>query len=44
MLIADRIPSLDPEESDMLLDSMETIENNFHFDLAKDFLADQMTG
>ena len=49
-LIAGRIPSLDPEESDMLFDSMETIENNFHFserqeyiDLAKDFLADQMT-
>ena len=48
--IAGRIPCLDPEESDMLLDSMETIENNFHFserqeyiDLAKDFLADQMT-
>ena len=49
-LIAGRIPSLDPEESDMLLDSMETIRNNFHFserqeyiDLAKDFLADQIT-
>ena len=45
-LIAGRIPSLDPEESDMLLDSLETIRNNFHFserqeyiDLAKDFLA-----
>ena len=41
---------LDPEESDMLLDSLETIRNNFHFserreyiDLAKDFLADQIT-
>ena len=49
-LIADRISSLDPEESDMLLDSMETSRNNFHFserqeyiDLAKDFLADQIT-
>ena len=49
-LIAGRIPSLDPEESDMLLDSMETSRNNFHFserqeyiDLAKDFLADQVT-
>ena len=42
--------SLDPEASDMLLDSMVTIRNNFHFserreyiDLAKDFLADQIT-
>ena len=42
--------SLDPEASDMLLDSMLTIRNNFHFsekreyiDLAKDFLADQIT-
>ena len=42
--------SLDPEASDMLLDFLVTIENNFHFserreyiDLAKDFLADQMT-
>ena len=50
ILIAGRIPSLDPEESDMLLDSLETIRNNFHFserqeyiDLAKDFLADQIT-
>ena len=49
-LIAGRIPSLDPEEYDMLLDSMVTIRNNFHFserreyiDLAKDFLADQIT-
>ena len=49
-LIAGWIPSLDPEESDMLLDSLETIRNNFHFserqeyiDLAKDFLADQIT-
>ena len=49
-LIDGRIPSLDPEESDMLLDSLETIRNNFHFserqeyiDLAKDFLADQIT-
>ena len=49
-LIAGRIPSLDPEESDMLLDSMETSRNNSHFserqeyiDLAKDFLADQIT-
>ena len=47
-LIDGRIPSLDPEESDMLLDSMVTIRNNFHFserreyiDLAKDFLADK---
>ena len=47
---AGRIPSLDPEESDMLLDFLETIENNFHFserreyiDLAKDFLANQIT-
>ena len=50
ILIDGRIPSLDPEESDMLLDSLETIRNNFHFserqeyiDLAKDFLADQIT-
>ena len=50
ILIAGRIPCLNPEESDMLFDSMETIENNFHFserqeyiDLAKDFLADQIT-
>ena len=42
--------SLDPEASDMLFDSMNTIRNNFHFserqeyiDLAKDFLADQIT-
>ena len=42
--------SLDPEASDMLLDFLVTIENNFHFserreyiDLAKDFLADQIT-
>jgi hypothetical protein len=49
-LIAGRIPSLDPEEYDMLLDSMVTIRNNFHFserreyiDLAKDFLADEIT-
>ena len=49
-LIAGRIPSLDPEESDMLSDSLETIRNNFHFserqeyiDLAKDFLADQIS-
>ena len=49
-LIVGWIPSLDPEESDMLLDSLETIRNNFHFserqeyiDLAKDFLADQIT-
>ena len=42
--------SLDPEASDMLLDFLVTIRNNFHFserreyiDLAKDFLADQMT-
>ena len=45
-----RIPSLDPEESVMLLDYMKTIRNSFHFserqeyiDLAKDFLADQIT-
>ena len=44
------LKKLDPEESDMLLDSMKTIENNFHLserqeyiNLAKDFLADQMT-
>lgn len=44
------IPSLDPEESVMLLDYMKTIRNSFHFserqeyiDLAKDFLADQIT-
>lgn len=50
ILIDGRIPSLEPEESDMLFDSMETIRNNFHFserqeyiDLAKDFLADQIT-
>ena len=50
ILIYGLIPSLDPEESDMLLDSLETIRNNFHFserqeyiDLAKDFLADQIT-
>ena len=49
-LIAGRIPSFNSEESDMLLASMETIRNNFHFserreytDLAKDFLADQIT-
>ena len=42
--------SLDPEVSDMLLDFLVTIENNLHFserqeyiDLAKDFLADQIT-
>ena len=42
--------SLDPEASDMLLDFLVTIENNLHFserreyiDLAKDFLADQIT-
>jgi len=47
---AGRIPSLDPEESDMLLNSLKTIGNNFHFSerreyigLAKDFLADQIT-
>jgi len=45
-----RIPSLDPEESVMFLDYMKTIRNSFHFserqeyiDLAKDFLADQIT-
>ena len=50
ILIAGRIPSFDPEASDMLFDSMNTIRNNFHFserqeyiDLAKDFLADQIT-
>ena len=50
ILIDGRILSLDPEESDMLLDSMVTIRNNFHFserreyiDLAKDFLADQIS-
>ena len=49
-LIGGRIPSLDPEAYDMLLDSMVTIRNNFYFserreyiDLAKDFLADQIT-
>ena len=47
---AGRIPCLEPEESDILLDSIGTIEDNFHFsereeyiNLAKDFLADQMT-
>ena len=42
--------SLDPEVSDTLLDFLVTIENNLHFserqeyiDLAKDFLADQIT-
>ena len=42
--------SLDPEASDMLLDFLVTIRNNFHFserreyvDLAKDFLANQIT-
>ena len=50
ILIAGRIPCLDPEESDMLLDSMRTIRKNYHFserreyiDLAKDFLADQIS-
>ena len=50
ILIAGRISSFDPEASDMLFDSMKTIRNNFHFserqeyiDLAKDFLADQIT-
>ena len=50
ILIAGRIPSFGPEASDMLFDSMNTIRNNFHFserqeyiDLAKDFLADQIT-
>ena len=50
ILIAGRISSFDPEASDMLFDSMNTIRNNFHFserqeyiDLAKDFLADQIT-
>jgi len=60
ILIAGRIPCLEPEESDILLDSINfryflrnvirTIEDNFHFsereeyiNLAKDFLADQMT-
>ena len=50
ILIAGRIPCLEPEESDILLDSIRTIEDNFHFsereeyiNLAKDFLADQMT-
>ena len=49
-LIDGRIPSLDPEESVMLLEYMKTIRNSFHFserqeyiDLAKDFLADQIT-
>ena len=42
--------SLDPEASGILLDFLVTIRNNFHFserreyiDLAKDFLADQIT-
>ena len=42
--------SLDPEASDMLLDFLVTIENKLRFserreyiDLAKDFLADQIT-
>ena len=50
ILIAGRIPCLEPEESDILLDSIRTIEDNFHFsereeyiNLAKYFLADQMT-
>ena len=50
ILIDGRIPSLDPEAYDMLLDFMKTIRNNFHFserreyiDLTKDFLADQIT-
>ena len=50
ILIAGRIPCLEPEESDILLDSIRTIEDNFHFsereeyiDIAKDFLADQIT-
>ena len=60
ILIAGRIPCLEPEESDILLDPINfryflrnvnrTIEDNFHFsereeyiNLAKDFLADQMT-
>jgi len=49
-LIDGRIPSLDPEESDMLSDFMITIGDKFHFserreyiDLAKDFLADEIT-
>ena len=49
-LIDGRIPSLDPEESVMLLEYMKTIRNSFYFserqeyiDLAKDFLADQIT-
>ena len=49
-LIDGRIPSFDPEESVMLLEYMKTIRNSFHFserqeyiDLAKDFLADQIT-
>jgi len=47
---AGRIPFLDRETSDMFLDSSATITNNFHFserreyiNLAKDFLADQIT-
>ena len=62
ILIAAGIPCSEPEESDIfladqmtadryiLLDSIRTIEDNFHFsereeyiNLAKDFLADQMT-
>ena len=62
ILIAVGIPCSEPEESDIfladqmtadryiLLDSIRTIEDNFHFsereeyiNLAKDFLADQMT-
>ena len=56
ILIAGRIrvtwkkTCLEPEESDILSDSIRTIEDNFHFsereeyiNLAKDFLADQMT-
>ena len=42
--------SLDPEASGILLDFLVTIRNNFYFserleyiDLAKDFLADQIT-
>ena len=37
-LIAGRIPSFNSEESDMLLASMETIRNNFHFQKGENIL------
>ena len=38
ILIDGRIPSLDPEEGDMLFDSMETIRNNFHFSERREYI------